>query len=158
MTVFPPGAPVTVSLDGRPLPSYVRAYVADGRVFAPVRPLLSRLADRLWFEGNVLVIVRDGRTVRIPLGARTPDALDSAFVTIVPVLQALGESVSYDARLRLLDVRTTRSYGIATEPPFVPGPSSSPRVVFTPEPIATPRPVWSGSPLPRRTPLPEPPP
>jgi hypothetical protein len=158
VTVFPPGAPVTVSLDGRPLPSYVRAYVADGRVFAPVRPLLSHLADRLWFEGNVLVIVRDGRTVRIPLGARTPDALDSAFVTIVPVLHALGESVTYDARLRLLDVRTTRSYGIATEPPFVPGPSASPRVVFTPEPIATPRPVWSGSPLPRRTPLPEPPP
>jgi hypothetical protein len=158
VSVFPPGAPVTVRLDGRPLPSYVRAYVADGRVFAPVRPLLSRLADRLWFEGNVLVIVRDGRSVRIPLGTRTPDALDSAFVTIGPVLRALGETVTYDTQQRLLDVRTTRSEGIAAEPPFVPGPSSSPRAVFTPEPVATPRPLWSGSPLPRRTPLPQPPP
>jgi hypothetical protein len=158
VSVFPPGVPVTVRLDGRPLPSYVRAYVADGRVFAPVRPLLSRLADRLWFEGNVLVIVRDGRVVRVPLETRAPDALDSAFVTIVPVLRALGESVTYDARRRLLEVRTTRSGGITAEPPFVPGPSGSPSAVFTPEPVATARPVWSGSPLPRRTPLPAEPP
>jgi hypothetical protein len=93
----------------------------------------------------------------VPLGTRTPDALDSAFVTIVPVLRALGENVTYDSRERLLDVRTTRSEGIAAEPPFVPGPSSPPRVVFTPEPVTTARPVWSGSPLPRRTPLPGPP-
>ena len=142
-------------LDGHPLPSYVHAYVADGRVFAPVKPLLSRLADRLWFEGNVLVIVRDGRTVRVPLGTRTPDALDSAFVTIVPVLQALGETVTYDTRRRLLEVRSTRSEGIATSSPAQ-LPAVSPRPVFTPEPVATPRPVWSGSPLPRRTPLPKP--
>ena len=92
-----------------------------------MRPLLSRLADRLWFDGNVLVIVRDGRTVRIPLGARTPDALDSAFVTIVPVLQALGESVTYDTQQRLLDVRTTRAgeCGITAGPPFIPGAPSS---------------------------------
>jgi hypothetical protein len=157
VSVFPPGTPVTVRLDGWPLPSYVHAYVADGRVFAPVRPLLSRIADRLWFEGNVLVIVRDGRMARIALGTRTPDALDSAFVTIVPVLRALGESVTYDARQRELDVRTARGEGITTEPPFVPGPAASPRTVFTPEPVATPRPVWSGSPLPRRTPLAHPP-
>jgi hypothetical protein len=147
-----------VRLDGRPLPSYVRAYVADGRVFAPVRPLLSRLADRLWFEGNLLVIVRDGRMVRIPLETRTPDALDSAFVAIVPVLRALGESVTYDTRQRVLDVRTTPSEGITAPPPFVPGPAASPRAVFTPESVATPRPVWSGSPQPRRTPLPQAPP
>jgi hypothetical protein len=120
-----------------------------------VRPLLATLADRLWFEGNVLVIVRDGRTVRIPLGARTPDALDSAFVTVGPVLRALGESVTYDARERSLDVRTARQPGVEQPQPFAPGASTSvPRVVFTPEPVATPRPVWSGSPLPRRTPLP----
>ena len=145
-------------LDGRPLPSYVRAYVADGRVFAPVRPLLSRLADRLWFEGNVLVIVRDGRTVRVPLETRTPDALDSAFVSIGPVLRALGETVTYDTQQRLLDVRSTRSEGIATQAPAEPNPGVSPHAVFTPDPIATPRPVWSGSPQPRRTPLPQPPP
>jgi hypothetical protein len=157
VSVFPPGAPVTVRLDGRPLPSYVRAYVADGRVFAPVRPLLSRLADRIWFDGDVLVIVRDGRVVRIPLQTRTPDALDSAFVTIGPVLRALGETVTFDARTRLLEVRSTRRESIVAAPP-VSEPAASPRAVFTPEPVATPRPVWSGSPLPRRTPLPQPPP
>lgn len=155
MSVFPPGAPVTLRLDGRPLPAYVRAYVAEGRVYAPVRPLVAMLADRLWFEGNVLVIVRDGRTVRVPLGARTPDALDSAYVTVAPLLRALGEDVTYDARERLLDVRSTRPAGVAAPEPFEPGaPSAAPRIVFTPEPVATPRPVWSGSPLPRRTPLP----
>jgi hypothetical protein len=156
VSVFPPGAPVTVRIDGLPLPSYVRAYVADGRVYAPVRPLLSKLADRLWFEGNVLVIVRDGRTVRVPLGARAPDALDSAFVTIAPILRALGETVAYDARERLLEVRTTRSAGLTTPQAGLPEPSSSPPPypVFTPEPVATPKPAWSGPPLPRRTPLP----
>ena len=150
--------PVTVRLDGRPLPAYVRAYVADGRVYAPVRPLVAGLADRLWFEGDVLVVVRDGRTVRIALQAREPDALDSAYVTIGPVLRALGESVSYDPRERLLEVRTTRAQGIAPPEPYVAGPPAVPRVVFTPEPVSTPRPVWSGSPLPRRTPLPAAPP
>lgn len=154
MSVFPPGAPVTVRIDGLPLPSYVRAYVADGRVLAPVRPLLSKLADRLWFEGDVLVIVRDGRTVRVPLVARAPDALDSAFVTIAPILRALGETVAYDAKERALDVRTTRSTGVATAQPGAPAPSAPPFPVFTAEPVSTPKPVWSGSPLPRRTPLP----
>ena len=156
MSVFPPGAPVTVRIDGLAMPSYVRAYVAGGRVFATVRPLLSKVADRLWFEGNVLVIVRDGRTVRVALGARTPDALDSAFVTVAPILRALGETVAYDARDRSLDVRTTRTAGVATPEPGVPQapPTAPPYPVFTPEPVATPKPVWSGSPLPRRTPLP----
>jgi hypothetical protein len=154
VSVFPPGAPVTVRLDGLPLPSYVHAYVADGRVYAPVRPLVAKLADRLWFDGNVLVIVRDGRTVRVPMQARTPDALDSAFVAIAPVLRAMGESVSYNAGERALDVRSARADGITQPQPFTPGPSSPPRVVFTPDPVPTPKPVWSGSPLPRRTPLP----
>jgi hypothetical protein len=154
VSVFPPGALVSVRIDGRPLPSYARAYVADGRVYATVRPLLADLADRLWFEGNVLVIVRDGRTVRVPLGERAPDALDSAYVTIAPILRALGESVTYDPGSRSLDVRTAAPQALGSPAPFEPAPGVSPRTVFTPEPVATPRPVWSGSPLPRRTPLP----
>ena len=144
-----------VRLDGQPLPAYVRAYVADGRVYAPVQPLLARLADRLWFEGNVLVIVRDGRSVRIPLGMRAPDALDSAYVTIAPILRALGASVAYNSRDRSLDVYSAPPVAVAQPQPFVPAaPSAAPKLVFTPEPVATPRPLWSGSPLPRRTPLP----
>jgi hypothetical protein len=157
VSVFPPGAPVALRLDGLPLPAYVRAYVADGRVYAPVRPLLARLADRLWFDGNVLVIVRDGRSVRIALPARAPDALDSAFVGIAPIVRALGASATYDPRARLLDVRSARAAVVtAAQPPVAGDQAVAPRTVFTPEPVATPRPVWTGSPLPRRTPLPAP--
>jgi len=146
---------VTVRLDGERLPAYVRAYVSRGRVYAPVRPLLARLADRIWFDGNVLTIVRDGRTVRIAMAGRAPDALDTAFVAVAPVLRALGEGVAYDAHARALDVRSVRPAGVATPEPFDPSaPAVAPRTVFTPQPVPTTRPVWSGSPLPRRTPLP----
>lgn len=155
MSLFPPGTPVTVRLDGSPLPAYVRAYVWRGRTYAPVRPLVARVADRLWFEGDVLVIVRDGRIVRVPMARRAPDALDSAFVAVAPVLRALGASVAYDAHQRAVEVRTAPAGGIATPSPYQPGAGAvSPRTVFTPQPVETPRPVWSGSPLPRRTPLP----
>jgi hypothetical protein len=144
-----------VLLDGRSLPAYVRAYEAGGRVYAPVRPLVTQIADRLWFDGNVLVIERAGRSIRIPLQSRAPDALDSAYVAIAPVLRALGAAVTYQSQPRRLLVRSARTRPVATPAPFDPNaPAASARPVFTPEPVATPRPVWTGSPLPRRTPLP----
>ncbi len=155
MPVFPPGVPVTVRLDGRPLPAYVSAYDAGGRVYAPVRPAIALLADRLWFDGNVLVIVRDGRIVTIRLAGRSPDALDAAYVPVAKLLRALGERVSYSPRERSLDVTSRDRTAVAPPTPFDgSAPSAAPHVVFTPQPVPTPRPVWSGSPLPRRTPLP----
>ncbi len=155
MPVFPPGVPVTVRLDGRPLPAYVSAYDADGRVYAPVRPAIALLADRLWFDGNVLVVTRDGRSVRIALAGRAPDALDAAYVPVAALLRALGECVSYSPKERRLDVVSRERGAVAPPTPFDASlPSAAPRAVFTPQPVATPRPVWNGSPLPRRTPLP----
>ncbi|MEO6835020.1 MAG: hypothetical protein ABI231_03820, partial [Candidatus Tumulicola sp.] len=93
MPVFPPAPPVTVLIDGRRLPAYVRAFVARGRVYAPVSPLLRSLADRIWVEGGALVVERDGRRVRVPFALRFGEDLDDSYVAVGPLLRALGESV-----------------------------------------------------------------
>ncbi|HTX58918.1 MAG TPA: hypothetical protein VMH02_04505 [Verrucomicrobiae bacterium] len=155
MPVFPPGTPVALILDGRPVVAYVQAYLASGRVYAPVEPLLTRLADRLWFDGNVLVIERNGRRVRVALSRGNPQVPDAAYVAIGPLLRALGASVSYVPQRRSLEIRTERGARFATPSPYdAAAPSVAPRAVFTPQPVPTPRPAWTGSPLPRRTPLP----
>jgi len=153
--VFPPSAPVTVSIDGRPSLAYVRAFVAHGRVFAAVSPLLLRLADRVWFDRGTLVVERDGRRVRValPQGASEPE---TTFVEVAPILRALGDSVTFERRFGRLEIRTPAAGEPAPASPPPVRASPVPRTVFTPEPVATPRPVWSGSPLPRRTPLPLP--
>lgn len=157
MTVFPPAAAVTIVLDGQAVPAYIGAYEAQGRVLAPVRPFLTGIADRLWFDGDVLVIQRDGRIVRIPIASRMPDALDRAYIPIAPVLRELGAVVRYDEERREMLVRSPDAGEIATPQPFDPNaPAVAPHVVFTPTPVPTPRPVWTGPPLPRRTPLPLP--
>ncbi len=142
-------------VDGRPLAAYVRAYLAGDRVYVPVSPLLTRIADRMWFEGNTLVIERAGRRVRVPLSESFRGELDGAYVEAGPVLRALGESALYDGKYRQLEIRTQPLTAIALPTPFSsPAPTAPPNAVFTPAPVATPRPVWTGSPLPRRTPLP----
>jgi len=157
--LFPPVTPVTLTVDGRPLPAYVRAYVSEGRVFAPVSPLLTRLADRVWTEGGTLVIARGGKRVRVTVGSVAPSALDTVYVMIGPILRALDASFRYEPAARRLIVVTPRRTLVASPTPFNPAvPSVAPSAVFTPAVPATPRPVWTGTPLPRRTPLPEPPP
>jgi len=153
--LFPPIATVAILVNGAPVATYVHPYEAHGEVFAPVRPFLTRFADRLWFDGGTLVIERGGRLVRVPLPARMPDALDRAYVAIAPILRALGERVEYDPQRRLVEVRSACSAPIAAPTPFVTlAHPIVPRAVFTPMPVATPRPVWTGPAIPRRTPIP----
>jgi hypothetical protein len=150
--VFPPAAAVTVRFDGRPLRAYHAAYASAGHVYAPLRPFVTAIADRLWYEGDTLVIARAGRFARIRLRPRTPDALDRVYVPLAPVLRALGAGVQYESHTLNIDVRSEPVGKLA---PFDAAlPSSAPRAVFTPSPVPTPRPVWSGAPLPRRTPIP----
>jgi hypothetical protein len=154
--IFPP-APVTILIDGRPLEGYSLAYVAQNRVYVPVEPLMTAVADRIWYEGDSLVIVRGTRRVAVRLG-RSPGELDSTFVPAGAVLRALGASVRFEPAEHRLVVHLP-SLAIATPTPFDPNaPSVSPAAIFTPAPLPTPRPVWTGAPLPRRTPLPVPPP
>lgn len=154
MPLFPPGAPVTVVVDGRFLAAYATAFVAGGRVFVPVDPLLTRLADRIYYEGNTLVVERAGRRIRVAI-APVPAGLNGVYVMASPLLHALGATVRYDARERVLFVQTGPGEVLVSPTPLRGAlPSSPPAPVFTPEPVATPRPIWTGSPLPRRTPLP----
>jgi hypothetical protein len=153
---FPPVITVSVWVDGLPVPTYRRAYLSGGRVFAAVSPLLTQLADRIWFEDDELVFERAGRLIRIHVESQGD--LSSTFVPLAAVLRGLGESLQYDRGARRVEIRTHPPL-IASPTPFNPsGPSVAPSAVFTPMPIQTPRPVWSGSALPRRTPLPLPPP
>lgn len=145
-------AAVTIVLDGKPLAAYTAALEVNGRVVAPLRPVVTAIADRLWFEGNTLVIVRDGKTARVPVASRAPDALDHAYIQIAPLLRALGARVDYDAQRHRVDVRLAD--GLVPESPQPQPQVVPPRAIFTPVPEPTPRPVWNGSPLPRRTPLP----
>jgi hypothetical protein len=138
---------------------YARAYVTNGRVFAPVDPLLTRLANRLWFDGNTLVVQRDGRRVRIAVPGGPATALDGTYVAAGPVLQRLGVAVHYDAAGHRLLVRAGERETVASPTPFDAAAPEVPRTdVFTPSPVPSPRPIWTGSPMPRRTALPFPPP
>ncbi|HEY9085731.1 MAG TPA: hypothetical protein VIN40_07335 [Candidatus Tyrphobacter sp.] len=157
MPILPLAAAVTVLLDGRPVPAYARAFASAGRTYAPLAPYVTRIADRLWYEGNTVVIERGARRVRLRLASVAPDALDREYVAIAPVLRGLGASVGYDARARTVDVVSAPGHEIATPAPFDPNaPQVAPRVIFTPVPIPTPRAVWHGPAIPRRTPLPFP--
>jgi hypothetical protein len=157
--VFPPAAPVAVLVDGRPLYSYARAYVEDGRVFVPLAPVLLHLVDRAWFEGMVLVLQRDGLRVRVRVPRADWNRIYATFVAAGPILRQLGDTVVYDAHQERLLIRTPRARSPVSPTPYVaPSETIPPREVFTPSPPPMPRPTWSGPPLPRRTPLPIPPP
>jgi hypothetical protein len=148
-----------VLVDGRPLAAYRHAYLSGGRVFAPADPLLTRLADRLWFDGDVLVVERAGLRVRVRVvrGYRAP--LNATYVPAGPTLRALGASVRYEgASHRLIIAVSTRAV-VASPTPFNPAVAPvAPSAIFTPSPPPAPHPVWTGSPMPRRTALPFPPP
>ncbi|HEX3671376.1 MAG TPA: hypothetical protein VHT92_06685 [Candidatus Cybelea sp.] len=159
MALFPPAAAVAVVVDGSPLAAYQRAYLADGRVFAPVAPLLMRIADRFWLDGDTLVAERNGRRAYVRLSPRAAGELSVAYVAAAAVLRALGAAVRYEASGRRLVVTLPARGMLASPTPFDPAaPSAAPRAVFTPLAPATPRPLWTGSPMPRRTGLPFPPP
>jgi hypothetical protein len=147
---------VTVVLDGKTVHAYTGAFESAGRVYAPLRPFVTGIADAMWFDGDNLVIVRDGRSVIVRIPSREPDALDHAYIPLAPILRSLGEIVEYEPFGRVV-IRSPYQPVVATPTPFDPAaPSATPRPVFTPAAVATPRPVWTGSPLPRRTPIPYP--
>ncbi|MBV8117457.1 MAG: hypothetical protein JOY69_00875 [Candidatus Eremiobacteraeota bacterium] len=153
---FPPPPAVTVSVDGRNLVAYVHAEIRDGRVVAPLS-LVRMLVDRMWLDGEMLVVERAGRRARLPFTVRFAGSIDVSRVEIASLLRAVGDTVCYRASTRRLEVRTPRALPLASATPFSGAPVPA-RTVFTPEPVPTPRPRWSGSPLPRRTPLPQSPP
>lgn len=139
--------------------AYFDAYYYGGRVYAPVSPFVTRVADRVWFDGQDMVIELHGRRVRIKGTAVDPAALHGLYVPVGAVLRALGASVRYEPSLHRMTVQLTPRTVVASPSPFnAREPEALPTAVFTPTILPTPRPVWTGSPLPRRTALPLPPP
>ena len=146
--------PVAILLNGTPLRSYNRPYLLRGRIEAPVAPYLTRIADRIGYEGRVMIVVRGNAVVRLPTGVHDPKSLQALYVPIGEALRALGASVTFDAGRRVLEIQTRARAAVRTMPPFVTRtPLVLPTSVFTPEPVATARPVYTGSPHPRRTPI-----
>ncbi|MDQ2864695.1 MAG: hypothetical protein M3R51_00570 [Candidatus Eremiobacteraeota bacterium] len=148
-------AVVTVVLNGFPVRGYIAAVEVRGRIFAPVRPYVTRIADRTWFLGDRFAIERDGRTVYIRLPARHWNGLERTYVPLGKIARALRMSVTYDRISQTLCIRTVALRPVASPSPFdgrtLP---LVPSEVFTPIPVPTVRPVYIGPPLPRRTPLP----
>jgi len=149
--LFPPARTIAVIVNGHPVAAYVHPFERGGRAFAPIRPFVTTFADRVWYEGNVLVIVRGSRVARVSLPDRVDGGLADAYVAIAPLLRALGEGVRYDVGLRAVEITTPDARSIGSARPFDPlAVQVSPRTVFTPAPRVTTRPVWTGVPLPCR--------
>ncbi|MFN2527472.1 MAG: hypothetical protein ABR584_01985 [Candidatus Baltobacteraceae bacterium] len=153
--IFPPMAiSIVIMLNGSPLRSYNPPYLIHGRIEAPVAPFLTRIADRIGYAGETMIIVRGNASVRILTGRHDPKSLQAVYVPIAGVLRALGTRVNYDPSRRVLDIQTGGKRPVQTMQPYqVASPLPAPTTVFTPEPVQTPRPVYTGSPHPRRTPI-----
>lgn len=143
---------LTVLLDGRAVRAYVPVYLTDGHAVGPLDPFVTRLAGRIGYDGDWLVLSTGSKTVRVRMKRRDPADLVRSYVALGPLLRALGASVALDRAHDTLSIISPRRRAIAMLEPQAA--QVSPRAVFTPAPVATPRPVWTGKPVPRRTPLP----
>lgn len=150
--IFPPAAiPIAILLNGIPLQSYNRPYVAGGQVLAPVAPYVTRIADRISYSGGVMIVSRGRARIAVRIKQSDPTALQNAYVPIAAVLRGLGARVRFNPARRVLEIEIHSHDEVQVMTPDVP--AVAPTMVFTPEPVPTPRPVYTGSPRPRRTPI-----
>jgi hypothetical protein len=154
--IFPlAAATLTVVLDGTPLRSYNKPYIAAGHVMAPIDPFVTSIARSIEYDGRALIVRFGDLFAQVPMPSPPqPGRYENVYVELAPLVRTLGARVWMDARTRTLYVQTPR-IALATPTPFNPAvPRSAPAIVFTPSPAQTTRPTVSGTPLPRRTPLP----
>ena len=150
---------VTVVLGGIPLPASQPAWVSpEGYVYAPIDPIVRRVAQRVQVDPQDLAVTieRDGK--RVVLASR-PDVIAESdgtiYVRLGTVVRDLGGSVSFDAVRKVVTIEMPAPLPVATATPFNPAnPSVAPTMVFTPQPTTTPRPAPTAIPQPRRTPIP----
>jgi len=154
--IFPlAAATLTVVLDGTPVRSYNRPYIASGHVMAPLDPYVTAIARTIEYDGRALIVRLGDVFAQVPMnGAPPPGRYQTTYVELAPIARTLGARVWFDAASQTLYVQTPR-VAFATPTPFNPAvPQPSPTAVFTPVPVQTARPVVKGKPLPRRTPVP----
>jgi len=147
---------VAVVLNGALLPTISPARLAGGQVFAPLDPIVDRIASRseLAPSGQDVLLERAGRRVTVPVAWT---AGGTAYVALAPVVRALGGRARYDGRSHTLLVDVPDDGPIRTPAPFTGG-SAAPVRLFAPgvAPVVTPAPGGpaTGAPAPRRTPIP----
>lgn len=154
--IFPlAAATLTVVLDGTPVRSYNRPYIAGGHVMAPLDPYVTAIARSIEYDGRALIVRLGDLFAQVPMsGAPPPGRYQTTYVELAPIARTLGARVWFDAAAQTLYVQLPR-VAFATPTPFNPAvPHPSPTAVFTPTPVQTPRPAVTGTPLPRRTPVP----
>ncbi|HET6894979.1 MAG TPA: hypothetical protein VFH72_06315 [Candidatus Baltobacteraceae bacterium] len=154
--IFPlAAATLTVVLDGTPVRSYNRPYIAGGHVMAPLDPYVTAIARSIEYDGRALIVRLGDLFAQVPMsGAPPPGRYQTTYVELAPIARTLGARVWFDGAAQTLYVQMPR-VAFATPTPFNPAvPHPSPTAVFTPTPVQTPRPVVTGTPLPRRTPVP----
>lgn len=163
------GAIVTVVLDGRTLDASDPARIAGGVTVAPLVPFVREIAERIdrSSDGTRVRIVRGDREVIVRLAASPCDdildagassiaacvPLDTVRIPLGTVARALGASVSYDARARMISiVFVPAPLATLTAVPYVP-PAPGTVPTFAPTSSPMPRPTVTGIPRPRRTPI-----
>ena len=154
--IFPlAAATLTVVLDGTPVRSYNRPYIAGGHVMAPLDPYVTTIARAIEYDGRALIVRLGDFFAQVPMSsAPPPGRYQTTYVELAPIVRTLGARFWFDANAQTLYVQTPR-VALATPTPFNPAvPQPAPTAVFTPTPVQTPRPAISGTPLPRRTPVP----
>ena len=158
---------VSVVVDGRAIEASRGAILRRGTVFAPLDPFVRRIADRVATgPASTITLSRGSESVVFAVGSpivRSGIAVEQipiapfvrggeANIPLAVAARALGETVTYDARARVVYVRLGRS-PIARMTPF--GgytPPQSP-VTFSPTSTPAPRVIVTGIPRPRRTPI-----
>jgi hypothetical protein len=149
-----PGA-VTIVVNGSIVASVMSSRIAAGRVFAPLAPIVVRLASGVSYDAVAATITIERNGLRIVVPAAFVEN-DMPFVELGPVVRRLGGRAAFDNRTKTLAITLRAAFPIATPAPFEgASPQAEPTTIFTPAPpLPTPRAIVSGLPRPRRTAIP----
>lgn len=165
-------AAVIVILNGAILASAPPPQLLFGHVMAPLAPVVTHVTDRAAVDGDMITLVRAGRTCILRIGSDTfvcdgltgtlpvaPFGRDGvAYVPLAEVVRAFGGVTKYDARTHVVSLDVPPVTELKSPAPFDPSaPSATPTAIFTPSPSPAPaatRPADPGTPLPRRTAIP----
>lgn len=150
-----PSAVVTIVVNGAIVSSAASARVVNGRVVAPLDPIVIRLATRAVYDpaAATVAIERGGRRIIVPV---TFVENDVPYIELGAAVRRIGGSVAFDSPTKTLSIVLAAASVISTPAPFDRSVrQADATTVFTPAPPpATPRGVETGLPRPRRTAIP----
>ena len=159
---------IAVLINGIDVASVPSVTLAGGRLFAPLRAVVVRLADRVEVVDGTRVVISRGPhrlVVRISSREALCDGMaitlssapyrsgEDVMIPLHDIVRALHERLRFDPRHRVVTVSVPPRVFIAT---FTPAPKAlvTPSEIFTPRPLKTPVVVSTPALYPRRTPIP----